>query len=104
MNITCVAILSHGRPVSRSTLKISVATHIESLFRDAMAMVILSQLGQHLNKTSCIIQIVHHTRQRVHHIYAVGLKLGVSGEILLGDILECLEVLLVARIRFKETA
>ena len=53
-----------------------------------MAVVILSQLEQHLNETPCIVQIVHHTRQRVHHIYTVGLKLGVFGEILQGDILE----------------
>ena len=88
MVITCVAILSHGGPISLSTLKISVATHQEFLSRDAMAVVILSQLEQHLNETPCIVQIVHHTRQRVHHIYTVGLKLGVFGEILQGDILE----------------
>lgn len=69
-----------------------------------MAIVILSQLHQHLNETPRIIQIVHNTRQRIHHTCAVGLKLGVSGEILQGDILECLEVPLVARIRFKEPA
>jgi len=69
-----------------------------------MAMVILSQLRQHLNQTPCIVQTVHHTCQRVHHIYAVGLKLSVSGEILPGDIFECLEFRLVARIRFKEPA
>lgn len=69
-----------------------------------MAMVILSQLHQHLNETPCIVQIVHHARQRVHHICAVGLKLSVSGEILQGDVLECLEIPLVARIRFKEPA
>jgi hypothetical protein len=104
VDITCVAILSHGGPLSRSTLKISVATHKEFLSRDAMAMVILSQLDQHLNETPCIVQIVHHTRQRVHHICAVGLKFWVCGEILQGDILECLEVPLVARISFKEPA
>jgi len=69
-----------------------------------MAVVILSQLDQHLNETPCIVQIVHNTRQRVHHTCAVGLKLGIFGEILQWDILECLEVLLVARIRFKEPA
>jgi len=74
--------------VSCTTLKISVATHIESLSRDAMAIVILSQLHQHLNETPCIIQIVHNTCQRVHHICGVGLKLGICGEILHGDILE----------------
>jgi len=104
VDITCVAILTHGRPISRSTLKISVTTHIEFLSRDAMAIVILSQLHQHLNQTSCIIQIVHNTCQRVHHIYGMGLELGVSRQILKGDILERLEVLLVARIRFKEPA
>lgn len=67
-------------------------------------MVIPSQLDQHLSETSCIVQIVHHTRQRVHHTYAVSLNLGVSGEILQGDILECPEVPLVARIRFKKPA
>jgi hypothetical protein len=104
VDIICVAILSNGRLVSRSTLKISVATHKEFLSRDAMTVVILSQLDQHLNETPCIVQIVHNTRKRVHHISAVGLKLGVLGKILQWDIFECLEVLLVARIRFKEPA
>ena len=104
MDIACVVILSHGGTVSHSTLKISVATHEELLSCDAMAMVILSQLHQHLNETPCIVQIVHHTRERIHHICAVGLNLGVCGEILQGDILECLEVTLVARISFKEPA
>jgi hypothetical protein len=93
VDITCVAILSNGRPVSRSTVNISVATHKELLSRDAMAVVILSQLYQHLNETLRIIQVVHNTRQRIHHTCAVGLKLGVIGEILQWDILECLEVL-----------
>ena len=88
--------------VSRTTPKISVATHIEFLSRDAMTIVILSQLDQHLNETPCIVQTVHNTCKRVHHIFGVSLKLGVCGEILHGDILECLEVPLVARILFKE--
>jgi hypothetical protein len=79
VDITSVVILSHGGNVSRTILIISVATHKEFLSRDAMAMVILSQLDQHLSETSCIIQMVHNTRKRVHHIRAVSLKLGVCG-------------------------
>ena len=88
VDITSVVILSHGGPVSRITVSISVATHGEFLSRDAMAIVILSQLDQHLNETLCIIQIVNNTRQRIHHTCAVSLKLGVFGEILQWDILE----------------
>jgi serine kinase of HPr protein (carbohydrate metabolism regulator) len=79
VDIASVVILSHGGTVSRTILIISVATHKEFLSRDAMAMVILSQLDQHLNETLRIIQTVHNTRQRIHHICAVSLKLGVRG-------------------------
>jgi hypothetical protein len=67
-----------------------------------MTTVVLSQLDEQLSQALRVLQVVDHTRQRIHDINSVGRQLLALPELLQGQALETWESFLIFGMRFEE--